>query len=164
MRAELETKMERTEMRMIRWMCGVSLKERQPSTELGVEAVGDVMRRGRLRWHRLVERKDDADYVKAYTRLVVEGKASVGRPRKTWQDTLSADMRLLKVDTWYIHDQTEMEDHRTSKDESGSVWNNTLKRRRRIKYYTLPISLILKQLICCTLHTSSLVTVCCTLQ
>ena len=34
MGAERESKMERTEMRMIRWMCGVSLRERQPSTEL----------------------------------------------------------------------------------------------------------------------------------
>ena len=46
MRAELESKMERTETRMIRWMCGVSLRERQPGTELrrclGVEAIGDV--------------------------------------------------------------------------------------------------------------------------
>ena len=52
-----------TEMRMIRWMCGVSLKERRPSTGLrrrqGVEAIGDVKRRGRLRWHGHVEGKDD---------------------------------------------------------------------------------------------------------
>ena len=65
---------------------------------LSVEATGDVMRRCRLRWHGHVERKDDVDYVKAYTRLVVEGKAPVGRLRKTRQNTLSADMRLLKVD------------------------------------------------------------------
>ena len=48
-------------------------------------------------WHEPVERKDDADYVKACTRLVVEGTAPVGRPRKTWRNTLSADMHLLKV-------------------------------------------------------------------
>ena len=53
---------------------------------------------GRLRWHSHVERKDDADYVKACSRLVVEGKAPVGRSMKTWQNTLSADMCLLKVD------------------------------------------------------------------
>ena len=69
----------KTEMRMIGWLCGVSLKERQPSTELrrrlGVEEIGDVMRRFRLSWwHGHVERKDDGDYVKACTRLVVEGK------------------------------------------------------------------------------------------
>ena len=44
MTSELESRMERTEMRMIRWMCGLSLRERQPSTELrrrlGVEAIG----------------------------------------------------------------------------------------------------------------------------
>ena len=55
------------------------------------------MRRDRLRWHGHVERKDEADNVKACTRLVVEGKASVDRPRKTWQNTLSADMCLMKV-------------------------------------------------------------------
>ena len=30
------------------------------------EDLGDVMRRGRLRWNGDVKRKDDADYVKAY--------------------------------------------------------------------------------------------------
>ena len=42
-----------------------------------------MMRRGRLRWHGHEERKDNADYVKACTRLVAEGKALVGRLRKT---------------------------------------------------------------------------------
>ena len=38
-----------------------------------------------------MERNDDADYLEACSRLVVEGKAPVGRPRKTWQNTVSAD-------------------------------------------------------------------------
>ena len=42
-----------------------------------------VMRRGRLTWHGHVERKGDADYVKACTRFVVEGKVPVGRLNKT---------------------------------------------------------------------------------
>ena len=42
-------------------------------TPTSSSAIGDVMRRGRLRWHGNVERKDDADYVKTCTRLVVEG-------------------------------------------------------------------------------------------
>ena len=72
-------------MRMIRWMCGVTLKDRQSSTELRRHPGGGVMRRGRLRWNGHVERKDDADYLKACAGLVVEGKAPVGRLRKTWQ-------------------------------------------------------------------------------
>ena len=80
MRAELDSQMDGTEMRMIRWMCGgVSPKERQPSAELGrhlgVEATGDVMRRCRLMWHGHVERKDDANCVEGGTRLVVEETA-----------------------------------------------------------------------------------------
>ena len=65
--------------------------ERQSSTELrrhlGVEAIGDVMRGSRLRWHGHAERKGDADYVKACTRLVVDGtvmsagQGTPGRPR-----------------------------------------------------------------------------------
>ena len=42
------------------------------------------MRGGELSWHGGVERKGDDDYVKACTRLLVEGTAPVGRPRKTW--------------------------------------------------------------------------------
>ena len=47
-----------------------------------------------------MERKDDADIKKACTWLVVEGKAPVGRPRKTWRDTLYGDMHRLKVHPW----------------------------------------------------------------
>ena len=55
---------------MVEIMCGVSLKETQPqpSTELrrclGLETIGDAMRRCRLKWHGHVESMNDADYVK----------------------------------------------------------------------------------------------------
>ena len=52
----------------------------------------DVMRTDTLRWHGHVERKKDAVYVKACTRLVVEGKEPVGRPRKTGGTTLCLPM------------------------------------------------------------------------
>ena len=39
---------------MVRWMCGVSLKDRKRSVDLyshlGVESVAEVVRHGRLRW------------------------------------------------------------------------------------------------------------------
>ena len=46
----------------------------------------------------IMERKDDADIVNAFTRLVVDRTAPVGRRRKIWQKTVSTDMCLLKVD------------------------------------------------------------------
>ena len=46
--AEQETKVERAEMRMVRWMCGVSLREKKTNAEMrksmGIEKISDVMR------------------------------------------------------------------------------------------------------------------------
>src|SRR5664279_3103439 len=47
-------RLKRTEKMMVRWMCGVTLKNKISSVELysrlDVEAVADVVRPGRLRW------------------------------------------------------------------------------------------------------------------
>src|SRR5206468_2542336 len=55
----------RTENSMVRWMSGVTLKDRRPSEKLrlglGIEGVEEVVRRGRLRWFGHVERKEDDD-------------------------------------------------------------------------------------------------------
>ena len=52
-------------MRMIRWMCCVSLADRLSSEELrrvGVEGINTVLRRHRMpRWSGHVERKEDAN-------------------------------------------------------------------------------------------------------
>ena len=54
-------RLQRTEMMMVRWMCGVTLKGRKRNQELldrlGIECVDDVVRRGRLRWFGHVQRK-----------------------------------------------------------------------------------------------------------
>ena len=41
-------------------------------------------------------------YVNACIMLVLEGKAPINRPRKTWQNTLSADKHL------HVHDQKKL--------------------------------------------------------
>jgi len=99
MKVEHEAKLERTEMRMIRWMCGVSLRERQTNIELrsrfGVESIVEVVRRNRLRWFGHVQRRSDDDWVKRCTMLEVEGRKPKGRPKKTWMDTVKMDMKPL---------------------------------------------------------------------
>src|SRR6266536_570235 len=83
-------------MRMIRTMCGVSLRDKITSVMLrermGVEAIGVVVKRNRLRWFGHVERKDDYDWVKGCTVLEVEGPKSRGRPKKTWMEVVKRDM------------------------------------------------------------------------
>ena len=58
-------------MRMVRWMCGVKLKDRLPSKELrerlGVDDIALVLQQNRLRWYGHVLRKDDDDWVKKWS-------------------------------------------------------------------------------------------------
>ena len=74
---------ERTEKMMVRWMCGVTLKNRITSEELrnrlSIEAVTEIVRRGRLRWFGHVERKADDDWVKKCSKVEVVGKVGRGR-------------------------------------------------------------------------------------
>ena len=81
-------KFERAEMQMIRWMCGISMKDRRTNDELtrlvGVEPITTFIRSGRLRWYGHVMRKGDEDWVKKYMEYRVEGRRPVGRPRRTW--------------------------------------------------------------------------------
>ena len=53
--ADVGLKFERAEMQMIRWMCGVSMKDRKTGEEwrmlVGVEHITSVIRSGRLRWY-----------------------------------------------------------------------------------------------------------------
>ena len=54
-------------MRMVRWMCGIKLKDRLPSKELrerlGIGEIALVSQQNRLRWYGHVLRKED-DWVK----------------------------------------------------------------------------------------------------
>ena len=99
LKAEHEMKLERTEMRMIRWMSGVSLQDRRTSQDLrsrvGVVPINDITRRNRLRWFGHVQRKEDNDWVKKCTSLHVEGPTPTGRPRKTWHHAILQGMELM---------------------------------------------------------------------
>ena len=101
MKADQEDQMEKAEMRMIRWMSGSTLKDRRTSRELreqmGLENIRDVLRRARLRWFGHVRRMEDSNNVKKVTELIVEGKRPAGRPRVTWKDVVSADIRSLHL-------------------------------------------------------------------
>ena len=68
LRKENVVALDRAEMRMVRWMCGVKLKDRLPSKELRerlrIDDIALVLQQNRLRWYGHVLRKDDDDWVK----------------------------------------------------------------------------------------------------
>jgi len=93
---EQQQRLERVEMRMVRWMCGVSLRERKTNDDLrkmmGIESVMDVVKRNRLRWLGHVLRKDESDWVRGVLEMSVVGSRGRGRPRKTWLKVVEEEM------------------------------------------------------------------------
>ena len=120
----------KTEMRMLRWMCGVSLKERQrwgwsggcvvfhwQKDSLGVEAIGDVMRRGRPRCHGHMEWKDDTIMCKVGGGgecACRQAKGHLGE-RVCWK--LSRDV----YDQWWINHGTDGAHARGSPPPSTNI-------------------------------------------
>ena len=81
MRMEDTNRLESTERLMVRWMCGVTLKDGKLSQELldwmGIESVADVVRKCRLRWFGHLERMIADNWVSACREEKVEGSMDV---------------------------------------------------------------------------------------
>ena len=101
-------KFERAEMQMIRWMCGISWKDRRTNEELrrlvGVEPITTFIRSGRLRWYGHVMRKGDENWVKKCMEYRVAGRRPVGRPKR---GSVEADMAELEIDKEDVHHRSK---------------------------------------------------------
>ena len=90
-----EHKMEVTEMRMLRWMCGHTLMDRIRNQEfrdkLGVAPISEKMHENRLRSFGHVQKKTFNALVRRVESIIVEGKRSRGRLRKTWDEQIKID-------------------------------------------------------------------------
>ena len=96
-RKENEVALQKAEMRMVRWMCGVKLQDGVPSKELrrrlGLDDIISVLQQNRLQWYGHVLWKEDNDWVKKCMEYEVEGTRPRGRPKKTWTEIVKKDCR-----------------------------------------------------------------------
>jgi len=100
MKIENELVIQRAELRIIRWMCGVKITDssRVVSWEKpGIDYITTVIQRYRLRWYGHVLRKDKNDGVKKCVDYEVEGVRPRGKPKKTWIEVTEKDCQ-----TWQI--------------------------------------------------------------
>ncbi|XP_065881565.1 uncharacterized protein [Euphorbia lathyris] len=105
-------KMSVAEMRMLRWMCGHTRKDRVSNeiirTKVGVTSIENKMRENRLRWFGHVRRRAlDAPVrrTEEWQRdVVVRGR---GRPKQTWRRVIESDMSLLGIEENMVVDRTE---------------------------------------------------------
>ena len=88
MMTEQSGRLEHVEMRMVRWMCGASLRDR-----VWIESGSDTVKPKRLRWLGHVLQKNDDDWVKKITSFEVEDKRGQRRPRMTWDQVVERNMR-----------------------------------------------------------------------
>jgi len=94
-RKENVVALQRAEMRMVRWMCGVKLKDRLPTKELrerlGTADIALVLQQNRLRWYGHVLRKEDDDWGKKCMEYEAEDPRPRGRPKRIWKEVVRED-------------------------------------------------------------------------
>ena len=93
-------KMAVAEMRMVRWMCGYTRKDRIRNDfireKLGIAPIEDKMRESRLRWFGHIRRRPIGAPVRKCENLdVTPIKRGRGRPKKCWKETIKNDLSLL---------------------------------------------------------------------
>ena len=100
-RKENEVALQRAEMRMVSWMCGVKVQSKVPSKgsreRLGLDDIISVLLQKRLRWYGHVVRKEDNDWVKKCLEYEVEGAMPRHRPKKTWTEIVQKDCQARKL-------------------------------------------------------------------
>ena len=88
-RKKEEQILEKTEMRMLRRIKGVTLRDRVKSVdirkELGVSSIQEKVREMRLRWYGYMQRMEEHE-VRAVGDMVVPGKRPRGRTKGRWMD------------------------------------------------------------------------------
>jgi len=94
-RKENVVALQRAEMTVVRWMCGIKLKDRFPSKELrerlGIDDIALVLQQNRLHWYGHVLRKEDDDWVKKCMEYEVDGSRPRGRPQRTRREVVKED-------------------------------------------------------------------------
>ena len=96
-----------TERRMLRMICGVTLRDKVESTviasRVGMNDLEEHLRQKRLRWFGHIVRRDEEVEIKKVLELKMEGQRKRGRPVKQWIDVIEDDMSkrgVVQQDAW----------------------------------------------------------------
>ena len=90
--------MQVAEMRMLRFMCGVTRADRIRNEHirgsLGVADIKDKLRENRLRWYGHVVRRTEDNIVRRVLDMDLGVKMGRGRPKQCWENVLTRDMSM----------------------------------------------------------------------
>ncbi|XP_047480159.1 uncharacterized protein LOC125032818 [Penaeus chinensis] len=104
--------LEATEMRTLRRIKGVTLRERERSAdirrELEVSDINEKVKKIRMRWYGHVKKREGGHLAKVAMESIAPGRRPRGRPKKRWRDNVREDMspfgvrpeEALERETW----------------------------------------------------------------
>lgn len=100
------------EMRMLRWMCGNTRKDRVRNevirAKVGAASIEEKLRENRLRWFGHVKRRPVGASVRRIEGWDMDGRVrGRGRPKKTWIEAIRNDMRMCDLDEEWTNDRTK---------------------------------------------------------
>ena len=102
--------LEKTEMRMLRKIKGVTLRDKVKSVdirkELGVNSIQEKVSEMRLRWYGHMQRMEENNEVRAVVDVIAPGKRPWARPRGRWVDCIRRDMQALRITLEDAQDRT----------------------------------------------------------
>ena len=94
-----ESRIEVNEMRMLRWMCGVTRKDKIRNEHIrGTTKVVQASRKiteRRLKWYGHVMRMEEDHVVRRVMTKAIPGKRKRGRPKTRWKDVCKRDMQTV---------------------------------------------------------------------
>ena len=94
-----ESRIEVNEMRMLRWMCGVTRKDKIRNEHIrGTTKVVQASRKiteRRLKWYGHVMRMEEDHVVRRVMTKTIPGKRKRGRPKTRWKDVCKRDMQTV---------------------------------------------------------------------
>ena len=96
-----ESLLQSCDRRMLRMMCGLSLTDRVPSTDIlsscGLDDLLLTVRRSRMAWFGHTYRRQVKDPLSRINRVESPGRRPRGRPKKTWKDCVNQDKAATGV-------------------------------------------------------------------
>ena len=105
-----EMKLDVAEMKMLRWMVGVTRLDRIRNTYIrGTVKVVEVSKKvqeARLRWYGHLKRRVGEDHVaRDAMEMEIVGQRRRGRPKLTWSDCINGDMREKNLNQRMVHNR-----------------------------------------------------------
>ena len=103
-----ENKLEVAEMRMLRWMCGVTKLDKIRNARIrGTTKVGEITKKvqeRRLKWYGHVMRREEHYVGRRAMVMKVQGRRKRGRPKRRWLDKVKDDIKEKGLSSDDVYD------------------------------------------------------------